>query len=231
MDLKNTKQLHWNIVNILFHPLFIPIYCVVFLLWHQPQLFVRNTEVAKQSLLINTIVTMVFMPLVSLFFMWKLKFIDSMYLHGRKERIGPIFIFTVFAFFYWAFILLKNPANQANFTYNYEDSKESLKNFVGYPKLAIRMGLAFFLTSSITLVANAFFKISLHTIGGGLLVGFIVGQALQTGTNYALIPVALIIAILLFFARKVTGTHSQQELIAGFALGVNVMLGSLLIGF
>jgi hypothetical protein len=231
MNLKNTKQLHWNIINILFHPVFIPLYCVVFLIYHQPQLFANNTQVAKDSLLINTAITMIFLPLFAIFLLRKLNFVDSIMLHNRKERIAPIFIYTICAFFFWAFILLKNPANQTSFTYNYDSSKDYLKNFVGYPKLAIRMGLAFFLTSSIALVANAFFKISLHTIGGGLFLGFMLAQAFHTQSNYSYILFALIIAVLLFFARKNTGTHVQQELVAGFALGLNIMLACMFIAF
>lgn len=231
MDLKNPKHLHWNIVNIIFHPLFVPLYCVIFLILHQPQLFEKNTIVAKDSLVINTVITMVFMPLFAVFLLKQLNFVKSIMLHDRKERIAPIFIFTVFAFFYWAFILLKNPANQTEFTYNYDSSKGYLKNFIGYPKLVIRMGLAFFLTSSIALVANSFFKISLHMIGAGLLLGFMTAQALHTNSNYLFVLFAVVVAILLYFARKKTGTHTQQELITGFVLGINVMIGSMFIGY
>jgi hypothetical protein len=214
----------WQVFNYLFHPLFIPLYTTCYLLFYNTNLFALNTQVAKTSLLINVVLSLIFLQAFAVFLLKQLGFINSIYLKTQRERIAPIFIYTIFTFFVWAFVLLKNPANQTSFTFDKEASSTLLKNAVYYPKIAVRMGLAFFIASSITLICNSFYKISLHMIGVGLLLGITIVGTVNNNAHYGFIIMATLIVMGVLGARLKTSNHTTFELYSGFMLGLLSML-------
>jgi hypothetical protein len=189
-----------HFVSYLLHPLFMPVYLTAGLIYITPQLFLQQTPVQKVQLLFSVFLNLVFFPALTLFLLKQLKFVRSYYLETNKERIIPLFACTVFAFWVWAFVLLKNPAN--------------------YPWQAVRMGLGFFLGTSLTLVCNSFYKISLHAIGAGMLCGLTLGLFIDTPSfGWHWLAVVVGIAALIIFARRVVSNHSIFELYTGFMLG------------
>lgn len=193
-------------LSYLLHPLFMPVYLMAGLMYLLPGLFVQTTPVQQVQLLASVFLNLVFFPALTLFLLKQLKFVKSYYLETKKERIAPIFATTVFAFWVWAFVLWKNPAH--------------------YPWQAMRLGLGFFLASSLTLVCNSFYKISLHAIGAGMLCGLSVGLfVLNTpGFTWVHLAVAIVIASLIIFSRWKVSDHSNFELYSGFMLGFLVQL-------
>ncbi len=224
MQKSTIEKNSWQVFNYFFHPLFIPVYATSFLLFYNTNLFDLNTEVAKKSLLINVAFSLVFLQAFAVFLLKQLGFISSIYLKTQRERIAPIFIYTIFTFFVWAFVLLKNPANQTSFTFDKEASSTLLKNAVYYPKIAIRMGLAFFIASSITLICNSFYKISLHMIGVGLLLGITIVSVVKNNGSFVYVITAVIIALGVLGARLNTSNHKAFELYSGCMLGLLSML-------
>lgn len=198
-------------ISYLLHPLFMPVYLTAALIYIAPGLFIRQTPVQNVQLLLSVSLNLVFFPALTLFLLKQLKFVGSYYLETRKERIIPIFACTVFAFWVWAFVLWKNPAN--------------------YPWEAVRLGLGFFLGASLTLVCNSFYKISLHAIGAGMLFGLSLGLYLNhtPAITWAEPAISLGIAGIIILARRVVSNHTPFELYSGFMLGFIVqLLGQLL---
>jgi hypothetical protein len=193
-------------ISYLLHPLFMPFYLMVGLIYVTPSLFSGQTPVQNVQLLLSVLLNMVFFPAFTLFLMKQLKLVKSYYLENRKERIVPIFATTVFAFWVWAFVLWKNPAH--------------------YPWQAVRMGLGFFLGASFTLVCNSFYKISLHAIGVGMLCGLSLGLFLQhiPGFHWIFLLVAVVVAAIVILARRLVSNHTPFELYSGFMLGFIVQL-------
>lgn len=193
-------------ISYLLHPLFMPLYLTAGLLYVTPALFAQQTPVQKVQLLLSVFLNLVFFPAFTLFLLKQLKFIKSYYLETSKERIIPIFACTAFAFWVWAFVLMKNPAH--------------------YPWQAVRMGLGFFLGAAFTLVCNSFYKISLHAIGAGMLGGLTLGLFLlhTPGISWVILAIAFAIAALIIAARKIVSDHSNFELYSGFMLGFSVQL-------
>jgi hypothetical protein len=188
------------IISYLFHPLFIPFYITVFLLRALPGLFALNNDSQQTQLLLNVFLNLVLFPAFTLFLLKQLKFISSYLLPDRKERIIPIFAYTVFAFWVWAFILMKNPAH--------------------YPGVAVQMGLGLFLGSSLTLVCNAFYKISLHAIGAGMITGLLLALCILGVAPWLWLVVAVLLAAAIIFSRAVVSDHSPFELYSGFMVGL-----------
>lgn len=193
-------------ISYVLHPLFMPVYLTAGLIYLTPELFVRPTPVQQVQLLLSVFLNLVFFPALTLFLLKQLKLVSSYLLETKKERIVPIFACTVFAFWVWAFVLWKNPAN--------------------YPWQAVRMGLGFFLGASLTLVCNSFYKISLHAIGAGMLCGLTLGLFILNTPSVSILylVVAVIITVFIIAARKIAGNHSNFELYSGFMLGFLVQL-------
>jgi hypothetical protein len=214
----------WHFFSYLFHPLFVPIYCTCFLLYYNGNLFSKNTLVATNSLLINVLINLVLFPAFAVFLLKQLKFIDSIFLKTQKERIAPLFIYTIFTFWVWAFVLLKNPGNQTSYTMDAHTTAELLKTAVKYPKIAINMGLAFFIAASLSLVLNSFYKISLHMIGAGLMLGLTIITYIKLNTSYWFIIFAALIVTTTFLSRQKLSNHTLFELYGGFMLGLLSMV-------
>ncbi len=194
----------WRLIAYILHPIFVPVYLFAFLIYCNSPLFAANTVAQTNSLLLNVIMNLVLYPLFTLLLLKALKFIDSFYLPTSKSRIVPVFAFTIYAFWVWAFVLMKNPAN--------------------YPTVAIRVGLCIFLTSSITLVCNAFYKISLHAIGAGMAVALAIVTVAKYSANPLWLLFAALMAVAILGSRKHDSDHTTVELYSGFICGLLVML-------
>jgi hypothetical protein len=194
----------WKIYSYIFHPIFIPVFLFSFLLYVCPNSFTNNTISQKKSLLANILLNLVFFPAFTVLLLRKLKFIESYTMENRKERTFSIFAYSVYAFWVWAFVLYKNPAN--------------------YDVVGVKTGLVIFICSSIALLCNAFYKISLHLIGAGMCVALGLYAVIMLQANPLWILFALLLAGTILGSRKLVGSHSNFELYSGFMCGLLLML-------
>ena len=149
--------------------------------------------------LISFFVITVFFPALTVFLLWRLKFADSIFLRTQKERIIP-YVATI-TYFFWAWYVSKNqPEN---------------------PPALIFFCLGLFLCSSVALMANNYFKISMHGLGVGGSMAFFILLALKTAEPMGL-PVAMATAVagLVCTARLLISDHHPNEIYWGFAMGV-----------
>jgi hypothetical protein len=187
------------IISVLFHPLFVPLYIVGFLVYIHPSYFAGVSDHNKLSAVLIAALNAVFFPLITVLLLLALKFIDSIFLHSQKDRIIPYIASGIF--FFWTFWVF----------YNNEQ----------FPKLMASLFLGMLLASSTAVVANNFFKISMHAIGmGGWLAVFIV--ILKSNTMLMSWPLATVIILtgLVCTARLSTGSHTYKEIIYGLLLGM-----------
>jgi hypothetical protein len=81
--------------------------------------------------------------------------------------------------------------------------------------------LGIFLTTPIALVINNFFKISMHAIGvGGMLAFMIILSFVKSADMSAAVAIALLVAGLVCTARLVLSHHTNKDVYAGLLLGV-----------
>jgi hypothetical protein len=76
-----------KIISYLFHPLFIPVYIFLWLTWRFP---IHFDDITPRGLTFKTISVFLnasFFPAFSVFLLWKLKFIDTIFLRTQKDRI------------------------------------------------------------------------------------------------------------------------------------------------
>lgn len=188
-----------KIISYIFHPVFVPVYVAWFIINIQPYLFAGFGDWKKTTTMIQFFVMYAFFPLVTTFLLKRLDFIKSIYLKTQRDRIIPYIICMIYYFWVW-YVLYRQP---------------------DYPPAIVQFSLAIFIASIIGLMANIYFKISMHAIATGVMVMFIILQALAGNDGFGIyIPVALLITGLVCTSRFIVSDHTQLEVYGGFFAGI-----------
>lgn len=193
------KILRWiaSLFSYVFHPLFIPVYLTFFLVTVHPYLFPGFNPWRKLTTVLQVFVNCTFLPLVSILLLLALKFIKSIHLRTRQDRIIPYAITMIF--YFWNWYAFKN-------------------NFA--PDPLVKFMLATFITSIAGFMANIYIKISMHTMATGVVVAFMCLMGLNESVNYtAYISLALLVAGVVGTSRLIVQGHSPAEIYAGFVVG------------
>jgi hypothetical protein len=187
-----------KLVSYVFHPLFIPFYVIAYLVYIHPYAFSSLQEKQKMMKLISFFVITVFFPALTVFLLWRLKFADSIFLRTQKERIIP-YVATI-TYFFWAWYVSKN----------------QLEN----PPALIFFCLGLFICASVALMANNYFKISMHGLGVGGAMAFFILLAWATTEPMGLpVSIATTITGLVCTSRLLISDHHPAEVYWGLSVG------------
>jgi hypothetical protein len=188
-----------KIFSYLLHPLFIPTYIFIWLTVRFPYAFEGITPVNLFFRKITVFWMTAFFPAFSTFLCWRVGFINNMFLRTQKERIIPYVITMIFYWWMWKLAMQK-----------FTDQPDVLKFFFLGIGLATVVGLIF----------NSFFKISMHAMGVGGALMFVI----LTGFFYHVyigfdVALALITAGLVCTARLVLNEHGNVDIYSGAVVG------------
>ena len=198
-----------KIISYVFHPIFIPVYVVWFLLYVHPFLFAGFTPWLKTTSMLMAVLTFTFFPIVTVLLLKGLKFIDTIYLHTQKDRVIPIIACMIWYFWLW---------------YVWENFGET-KNAIDMPQEAIQFALAAFISTIISLMINIKIKVSLHAISTGVMLTLFILMAFSQELNFGIwLSIAFIITGVVCTARFLVSDHTQQEVYIGLAVGISSML-------
>jgi len=188
-----------KIISYIFHPLFIPTYVFMFMVYQFPYEFAGITEWQLKMRMFSVFWITAFFPAFAVFLLWRLKFSNSIFLRTQKERIIPYFISM---FFYWWMYYLSR---------NFTDQPQALKFFY----------FGIFVTTALGVIANNFIKISLHGIamGGAFAAIILTSFFYQTPLGIAIAAVTLLTG-LVCTSRLLVSNHTYFEVYSGFFLGV-----------
>jgi len=190
-------------ISIVFHPLLMPTYAML-LLFNVDTHYLMVLPDDYQLILLAFVFSFTFfLPAISMFFLLKLKVIDSLEMKLSKERPIPLII--VALFFYATYHLLRQFPLNTIFT-------------------VFMLGATLLVLFS--LLINYLSKISIHMVAlGGLLGTFI-------GFSFLLHQDIRIYMYLVILVSGITGTarlkldaHSSAQVYSGFSMGILVMLG------
>ena len=201
MENKHPKPITYiaNAISYVFHPLFIPTYFFIYLMYLVPFEFAGITDWQLKLKLFSVFWLTAFFPAFAVFLLWRLKLSDSIFLRTRKERIIP-YVITMF-FYWWMYYLSRN----------FTDQPLALKYFY----------FGIFIASAIGLTVNNFIKVSLHAMAiSGLLMAVILVGLYYPVNNLAWILMAIVTTALVVSARMVVSDHTKNELIVGLAIGM-----------
>jgi hypothetical protein len=185
-------------ISYLFHPLFIPIYLIYWLIFLHPTAFVGFSEGQKWQTLTISMVNLLVFPLFSTVLLKALGFVSSIQLTTQKDRIIPLIASGIF--FFWCYLVFKEQ--------------------IQYPRMLVVLVFGMFLASSAALLANIYLKVSIHAMGVGGLLGFLIWMAWFGNVMLAgPIMIALLVSGLVMSARLALQAHRPLEITVGFLLG------------
>src|SRR5436190_16795120 len=193
-------------ISVLFHPLFIPFYVVAFLVYYHPSYFSGFSSYTKTKLLLATGLNTIFFPAFAVLLMKGLGFIKSVFLHTQQDRIGPYLSSMIF--YFWA----------ARIFFKFEPQ---------LPPVLASFMTGVFLTTSVALIANIYYKISMHAIGCGGLVGIFL-IIMKTNSMLMTWPLclALLITGVVCSSRLFISDHTQKEIYLGLVVGLLCQFGA-----
>jgi hypothetical protein len=192
-----------KIISWVFHPVFIPVYVLIFLLREQSYLFVALTGGKKTLTVIQFAVMYALFPVVTALLLKALGFIGSIYMKTQRDRIIPYVICMIY--YFWVWYVIKN---------------QSI-----YPDELVQFTLSVFISSVLGLMSNAYMKISMHAMAVGAMATFILLLALQGSISSGIyISAVLLITGLVCTARLVVSDHTNKEIYTGLFIGVASML-------
>jgi len=147
------------------------------------------------------------LPILFTYVLYIKKHISSLELAVRKERYAPIFITLMFYFMTW--LITKNSA---------------------LPILLANYLLGATLLSLVALITTPWFKISLHTMGiGGMLGAFLAFSFLLNIDMSTAVLSTVVLFGLIASARLKLEAHSPFEIYSGLLFGTIVMFLTLIV--
>ena len=186
--------------SFIFHPLFIPVIGTWFLAFVQPGFFTGISRQEKLLIVIRVGYNTIFYPALTVLLLKALGFIKSIFLKTQKERIVPYIATNIF--YFWMFLVFKNQP--------------------GVPPILTSFIFGAFLASSAALIANIYFKISMHALGVGALCGLVLIITFS-GFSYAIfltVMLTFIITGLVSSSRMIVSNHKPFDIYSGIVISI-----------
>lgn len=202
-----------QIISVVFHPLSVLTYSLVFLLCANPYAFGVNQASDKIDLILIVFSTTLLIPGIAVVMMRFLLLVDDMQLRDRMQRVGPYIAAGIF-YAWMTRNLMTNP---------------------DIPPVFAAICLGCTLAIFICFVINVQFKISLHTVGSAGMTAIFLILYLHypyAKVNFALpvwgtlqvslmtmVFLSVLIAGLVGTARLALGIHKPKEVYLGYPIG------------
>lgn len=197
-----------KLLSFIFHPLFIPVYVTLFLLYIHPLMFAGYTEQMKYRLIATIFVNLTMLPAITVLLSWRLKFVESIHMGTQKERIIPLAAAMIF--YFWGWFVLRNNN--------------------GIPEVFKEFLFGCFATVIAGWLANIAFKVSLHGLAMGGMFSFLFLVTFRTeGLGAQYLAAAAVIAGGVCSARLLLNAHRPFDVYAGFFLGVLSQLAAVVL--
>jgi hypothetical protein len=161
-------------------------------------MFPEQDQWHKSLLLIQFFVNYTLLPLVTLLLAKGVGFVSSIYLKTQKDRIIPYVACGIF--YFWIWYVFKNQH---------------------YPGAVVMFSLAVFIASSLGLIFNSYFKISMHALSIGVIITLMLIMALSMSNNLGYyLAISFFIGGLVCTARLINDDHNAFEVYAGLFVGI-----------
>lgn len=188
-----------HLLSYIFHPIFVPIYLAYFLEFIHPSYFAGYSVLGKYKLLLLLALNAVAFPLITVLLMRGLGFIKSINVRDQRERI--LLYISSMIFFFWTYYVLREQ----------ED----------IPRILVSLMFGVFISSAAALIANIYFKVSMHAIGMGGMVGLFIVILFQNTMLMAVpLSVGLLLAGLVCTSRLIVSDHTPKEIYTGLIIGL-----------
>jgi hypothetical protein len=195
-----------QLVSIILHPMFMPILALHLTLLVLPSLALtlsQNLLLIYGILIFSTMV----LPLISIFWLMKKGKVSSLEMSNHKERSLPLFKTAIWMSFGYYL----------------------LQNLLFYTPILKAELLGAILIILLAAIISKFWKISLHLLGIGGVVGVFIALQIMHGDFLYLLLLFILLSGLLGVARIKQKAHNYAQVYAGFLVGLSVELITLLV--
>ena len=189
-----------HVFSYVFHPLFVPVIATWYLAFIHQGYFTGIAPREKLFIVIRVAYNTIFYPALTVLLLKGLGFIDSIFLKTQRERIIPYIAANIF--YFWMYLVFRNQP--------------------GVPSILTGFILGIFISSSVALLANIYFKISIHALGLGALSGLIL-LIIFTGFSYNIFLPAILVFLLTGFvgtSRMIVSDHKPFDIYTGIFFGI-----------
>ena len=193
-------------ISILLHPMFMPILALHLTLLVLPSLaftLSQNLLLIYGILIFSTMV----LPLISIFWLMQKGKVSSLEMSNHKERSLPLFKTVIWMSFGYYL----------------------LQNLLFYTPILKAELLGAILIILLAAIISKFWKISLHLLGIGGVVGVFIALQIMHGDFLYLLLLFILLSGLLGVARIKQKAHNYAQVYAGFLVGLSVELITLLV--
>ena len=192
-----------KIISFILHPLLVCVYMAFYMIYINPYYFQYSTPMNKLFQLVTVANNNFVFPVLVVLLLKGLGFNESIYLRTQKERIVPYMACIIF--FFWTWYVF----------YNNVEIPQVLKDAM--------QGV--FYASIAGSIANIFFKISMHAMGMGGLLGMMV-VVLFDGHLYSIWPLvaSTFFTGIVISARMIVSDHKNGDLLIGFLTGFSAQM-------
>ena len=195
-----------QLISILLHPMFMPILALHLTLLVLPSLaftLSQNLLLIYGILIFSTMV----LPLISIFWLMQKGKVSSLEMSNHKERSLPLFKTVIWMSFGYYL----------------------LQNLLFYTPILKAELLGAILIILLAAIISKFWKISLHLLGIGGVVGVFIALQIIHGDFLHLLILFILLSGLLGVARIKQKAHNYAQVYAGFLVGLSVELITLLV--
>jgi hypothetical protein len=189
-----------HVFSFVFHPLFIPVIATWYLAFIQPVYFTGMPSHDRLWIVIRVGYNTIFYPALTVLLLKAVGFIKSIFLKTQRERIIP-YIATNF-FYFWVYLVLRSQPE--------------------VPTILTSFIFGIFLASSLALITNIYFKISMHALGVGSLSGLML-IIIFSGSSYTVflpVMIAFMITGLVCTSRMIVSDHKPFDIYSGLFFGI-----------
>ena len=187
------------IISYVFHPIFLPTYAVLFLMWCNPYYFMAIDSRQGIALLSVILVNSVLLPLIALIILRRSGLIKDLEITDRKERAIPFLIMIFFIF--WTYFVVKFRLQ--------------------LPEILTDVMWGAFLSIMTAYFVNILYmKVSLHAMGMGSLIAIIIAGSFVSLYGLAgVLATGILLAGLVGSSRLILKAHTQREVYYGYLMG------------
>jgi membrane-associated phospholipid phosphatase len=190
-----------TVLSFLFHPVFVPFAISMCMMVLCPAMFAsvdaKTLGLWKIQIGLNTILY----PLLVTFLLWRLKFIDNLYMRTNQERLGTLIACILFYFWNY-YVFHKSYASEAPIVF---------KSFL----------LATFISVCILFLTTIFTKMSMHTTAlSGACAGLFLFAIKSNCPNWIPFSAACVALISIIWSRLYLKEHTKAEVVSGIGIGI-----------
>ena len=184
-------------ISAIFHPFLIPVYGLL-TIFIAPTLYTYLPFEVKKLVILIVLVNNVLLPLSLLPFFVHRNLISSWFMDERKDRVAPLIISTVL-YAVTTYITFRFPV----------------------PNFLKSLFIAIAFISLVTTIINFWWKISIHSIGAGVLIALVLTLSFKMYTPllWYLIP-AILSGGLILSSRLQLNLHTPGQVWSGFFAGI-----------